>query len=351
MFDIKNGIVSVNKTCKLSPKQLHQLSRLADNAKTSYLMSIMGLVKQRVFLSRIKKGTFDALASKEKGSILKQMSRLRRLDYDHAPTMKSIGHWIGVEIECIIPYQDGDSECNGDCEDECNCRRDVADEDESHRWLRQELRNAGVNRVNVKGDGSVSDEGEGHGVECTILFNSSYGFEPLIKLCSVLKRLGCYVNKSCGLHVHLDARHLTPKKVTRIGQSLGHALPVLKWLVPESRHDNTYCKLGVSPLRGDRYHAINLTAFGKYKTIEIRLHSGSINSSKIINWIKILKLVGKAKLTKDLVTFQDLIDIGLNDELTDYADTRISELNPSAWTKLMPVEVAVVPSQQIEIGA
>jgi len=160
-----------------------------------------------------------------------------------------------------------------------------------------------------------------------------------------LKRAGCYVNKTCGLHVHLDARHLTGMKVSLIGQSIGHALPVIKWLVPESRHTNNYCKLEVSGMRenSDRYCAVNLTAFRKYKTIEIRLHSGSINAAKITSWIKLLKLIGQAKLRSDLKSFQDLIDIGLPGELVEYADTRITELNPRAWELLNRVEIAPTP--------
>ena len=197
-------------------------------------------------------------------------------------------------------------------------------------------------RTCVKYDGSLTDD-EGIGVEVTLLFNSKHGFEPLERLCKALNAHGCYINKTYGLHVHMDSRHLTKRQVKKMGASIGYALPVIKWLVPKSRHDNTYCKLKVSQLRGDRYAAVNLTAFSKYKTIEIRLHQGSINAKKIKNWIELMKFLGQANLKTDIASFQDLIDLGLSDELVEYCESRITELNPEAWPRLMPAESSQWP--------
>lgn len=353
MFQIKDGTISLNKTKTLSPKQLNQLNRLTDSgSKTSYLLSIMGLTKKnKVWIDRLKSTNIDELANKRSNSVFKKMEYLRDVNTDHYPATKDLGKWIGVEIECIIPRQDGDS--GGDCTDECDhdngeCYSETNwSESQAHKWLRRQLIDAGVTRVCVKHDGSLEDS-EGHGVECTILFNSSYGFDPLHKLCNALKKAGCYVNDSCGLHVHLDSRNLKPKQLKSIGNSIGHALPIIKWLVPEKRHKSTYCKLEVSGLRGDRYYAVNLTAFRRYKTIEVRLHSGSINPVKITNWINLLKLIGAAELKSDLESFQDLIDVpGVNQHLIEYMERRINKLNPNAWLKIMPGETSIWPRKVI----
>jgi len=287
MFEIKDGIISLNKTRKLTPKQLATLNNCYASQRNAYLMSLLGITKARVHIPRIKNGYSDPLYNKHGGSMLKLMDQLRNLNQDHIPSQKDIGQWIGVEIECFIPH-DGDEgrcgECDA-CQDGDSCSENESSENDAHHKLKKYLKYHGITRAHVKYDGSLSDD-EGHGVEITILFNSKYGFDQLNKLCKALQTYGCYINKTCGLHVHMDARHLTARKVTKIGASIGHALPILKWLVPESRRTNTYCKLVVSSIRGDRYSAVNLTAFRKYKTIEIRLHQGSLNSKKIRNWIE-----------------------------------------------------------------
>jgi hypothetical protein len=356
MIKVKDGKISLNKTKTLTPKQLALMKSMTNFDKNRYMLSLMGLIKERNYVHRIKaRGPDDMLSFRTKNSILKMMQRLQDVERDHQPNDKGLGHWVGVEVECIIPHRDGDGDgcsceydADGELENECNsCSNGDTywSEEDAHEWLKGELLKAGVSRCCVKSDGSLNDD-DGHGVEVTILFNSSYGFEPLNKLCKALTKAGCYVNKSCGLHVHLDARHLTKKGAQRIGDSLGHSLPVLKYLVPKSRHNNTYCKLGVSKLIrcsrmldnwDERYHAVNLTAYPKYKTIEVRLHGGSINASKIESWVKLLKLIGNAKLKRDLYTFQDLADVpGIPESLIEYAEGRITELNPDAWPILIP---------------
>ena len=45
----------------------------------------------------------------------------------------------------------------------------------------------------------------------------------------------------------------------------------------------------------DRYYMINGTALKKYKTIEVRLHSGTTNFNKIKNWVELLKGIVKSE--------------------------------------------------------
>ena len=364
MFQIKNGRITLNKSKSLTAKQVATLGRMHNEAERNrYLMSLMGLVKGRHFVPRIKRTGHDILLSKSKGSILKQMQRLQNLERDHKPNDNGLGQWVGVEIECIIPHQssgerDRECECVYDDDgdeviEECGyCRNDQESywsETDAHEWLKSKLADAGVTRCCVKDDGSLNDD-DGHGVEVTILFNTKYGYEPLAKLCRALTKAGCYVNKSCGLHVHLDARHLTVKQTERIGASLGHSLPVLKYLVAKSRHANDYCELRVSKLIkishdddtwDERYCAINLTSYPRYKTIEVRLHGGSINASKIEAWVTLLKLIGASKLKSDITTFQELIDLGLSEPMVEYAEQRIAELNPEAWPLLSKPETTI----------
>lgn len=347
MLSVKNNVITLNKTRQLSPKQLARMSRMSEEQQSRYLLSLMGLVKKsRVIGAKIEApGAPDRLANKRTGSVLTQLSQMRRITSAHHPADKDLGKWIGVEIECYVPRDRVEHDYCDDCDSHtCGCNGDVSQN--AHDYVREVIKRAKVSRCNVKDDGSLSDD-DGIGVEVTLLFNSAYGFGELEKLCAALNNADCYVNDSCGLHVHLDVRHLGKSDAKRMGQSIGHALPVLKYIVADSRHDNEFCQLAVSDIRPNsrRYFAVNLTSYKKFGTIEIRLHQGTTNFKKIKSWIEVLQFLAKAKLKNDVTTFQDFIDLGLPEHLIEYADKRISKLHGSkAWAALMPVEIVATPA-------
>jgi len=146
----------------------------------------------------------------------------------------------------------------------------------------------------VGGDGSL-DSG---GVEVKRMTWASNG--RLMGLLSLEKQLRGYtVNKKCGLHVHIDARHLpTEPSETRMLHTasetynrLTQLYPMLKKLVSKSRLNNKYCRwVNNNPnadnynARCGRYAAINFEAYNKYKTIEFRCANGSTNVVKIESW-------------------------------------------------------------------
>lgn len=193
------------------------------------------------------------------------------------PFNKDLGEWIGVEIECYI---DRDA-ISGDGMSDESC----------HIQLGSLFVASRLKYVSIKSDGSINcdDDDNQFAVELTVFFKRS-DMSPLERLCKVLNNLGAEVNKSCGLHVHLDCRDIQDSinSVNSRAKRLGNALPVLSQLVPQSRLSNTYCRLGVSRIDGERYYAINKTAFKKYKTIEIRLHSSTTSFKKISEWALLL---------------------------------------------------------------
>lgn len=117
---------------------------------------------------------------------------------------------------------------------------------------------------------------------------------------------GAWVDKTCGLHVHVDARHLRKPGMdvddhmdldlcdaAETYDRLTLLYPVLKRLVPRSRWNNKYCKFYNNregsdtyrcPGNGDRYAAINWCSYARHRTIEFRLGSGSTNLVKIESW-------------------------------------------------------------------
>lgn len=110
---------------------------------------------------------------------------------------------------------------------------------------------------------------------------------------------GGHVDRKCGLHVHIDARHLpkpgkgTPElcDAAETYDRLVMLYPMLKKLVPPSRLRNSYCKW--APNRdghpsartiSSRYAAINWHAYTEHGSIEFRMASGSTNIVKIESW-------------------------------------------------------------------
>lgn len=140
-----------------------------------------------------------------------------------------------------------------------------------------------------------------------------------------LNKKGYKVNKSCGLHVHIETEpevELLKKLYCFYSKFEGLFFAML----PKSRQDNDYCQkfkeldkysykdvLGVKDLRGfkslfyetksfyptkthgnkKRYSWVNFHSVFFRGTLEIRAHSGTINAEKIKNWIRMHLIIKK----------------------------------------------------------
>ena len=310
--------------------------------------------------------------SRKLGSLLDNSS-----DAEHAPLYSTSGsNWIGIEIECLFPRRDNSSDdqdddtceycndtgevtchncdgegylnleddnnneyrvscadCDGNGHSECpecdgnSSRPSSTNSNSIQGEIRTELRRAGVTLCSVKSDGSLSGDGL-IGAEVTLLLDASKGFDKLYKVCKILNDLGAEVNSTCGLHVHLDHRRSSKVQIKQVAQRFKMALPIMSKLVPKSRRSNTYCRLGVSKLRGERYFAINLTSLEKHGTIEIRLHSGSTDARKIENWSRLLLAIQSSRTSRPLETVKDLIDVvSIPEALAEYLENRFAKFN------------------------
>jgi len=156
--------------------------------------------------------------------------------------------------------------------------------------------------------------------------------EPrLFRLCERFKTLGLTVNRSCGLHVHFDMRGRRLDEVTKIAKRADKWLRALQELVPASRRENRYCRFGVSTR--DRYHAVNLCSFSKFETLEIRLHSGTVDYSKTLAWIRLCELILALKSgprTADCVGTLSQLPLAEHD--LAYWRTRHAQLNPHLYS-------------------
>lgn len=94
------------------------------------------------------------------------------------------------------------------------------------------------------------------------------------------------IDTRCGLHVHIDVRHLDETARLAAYERLTGFYPFLKKLVPKSRLRNKYCKwVSNSHSRNAcRYAAINFQSSFTHGTIEFRCQGGSLNPVKIETW-------------------------------------------------------------------
>lgn len=169
--------------------------------------------------------------------------------------------------------------------------------------------------------------------------SSTYGFEirtspakgsklvqQIKEVCDILKAGKARVDKSCGLHVHVDCRDFKRKDPSDF-QKLSFVWAKLESkmfsLVSTGRRDNNYCKpwgndFWPSSIRkvksfdyrpNSRYMSLNLESFHAHKTVENRMHQGTINPKKILTWAAInSKIVDFAKKNsiKKIETIKEL---------------------------------------------
>lgn len=182
---------------------------------------------------------------------------------------------FGVEIECISPV--------------------------SHSALQSALESAGLSGWRVKYDGSLP----GGGAEIVgPPLSGEDGIAQVRVACRVLREQGCTVTRQCGLHVHHEIRDVTVTQVKTLARLWSDNQDMIDGLVAPSRRDgrNSYCgRLSDEDLRrldrcremsqissafATRYRTMNLQKYGRYGTVEIRQHQGTLDAEKIVTWIE-----------------------------------------------------------------
>jgi hypothetical protein len=155
----------------------------------------------------------------------------------------------------------------------------------------------------VKHDGSIrTTRTHRHAVELVsppLPFDNS-GKEDVKKALETIRPLG-KVNRSCGFHVHVEARDLNENQLRRLEQFFYSWKKVLLSYVAQSRRNNNYCRPDVS--RHNRYVALNLVPFALKGTVEFRLHQGTLNTQKVLAFVALcVNIVEFAKSDKDIPT-------------------------------------------------
>jgi hypothetical protein len=137
------------------------------------------------------------------------------------------------------------------------------------------------------------------------------GFSQLKKICEVLVELGAKVNRSCGFHVHHDARDFDLEAWKIVVKSyLKYESTIDELMAPSRRGDGTqyvrscighyagytfedvWRRADEAPdewnlrrMFGTRYTKLNLEAYELHGTVEYRQHGGTTNFAKMAAWI------------------------------------------------------------------
>jgi hypothetical protein len=187
-------------------------------------------------------------------------------------------------------------------------RRETAKAALIEAGLRVSASNRTKTKWRIRADGSVNGQGcheGGSGLEAVSPpMKGTDGLNQARLALQALRVAGAQIDRSCGLHVHLEVADIRLDGIKWFCRSWYSNQELIHALVPRSRRMQTsgFCRrLGSTHIRQiendfdgrygaplGRYWEVNVHSFPKYGTLEIRLHSGTLNFSKTEAWIKML---------------------------------------------------------------
>lgn len=202
--------------------------------------------------------------------------------------------------------------------------------------------------------------------------NGDLLLQQIKEICDGLTKDDAWVDQSCGLHVHINARDFSYYDMRRLLLLYAKIEKSLYEVVPGNRKTSTYCKpcadlyiKGLDVARtpwatkaalvqnhynrigdindaksskggGERYHALNLQSWFFRGTCECRLHSGTTSFKKIANWLMLwINIHDQAmKMTeRDIVRlparWETLIGLAPNKEIAAWLERRREDMSKS----------------------
>lgn len=269
----------------------------------------------------------DGYCFTKEGIIMKVLGRKVRLDMKNNKSPKDNDNYVGIEIELASK--------------------------KDREFIMDKLFDAGLGKnICIKGDGSITAgrgalEGYPHPHEVCVLARQSEFIDVVNRVCKVLNdQCEVKVDKSCGLHVHFDMRN---RDVNKSFSNLVSCQNFLYSMIPAQRKHSNYSK----PVKGktfrqldDRYYGINTEAYRKYKTLELRMHSGTTDAKKITGWASlILAIIDAPEISRAYSTVTGLKKaIGISDALAEYIKSRINKFaaqhkKGAPHTEVSPIEL------------
>ncbi len=146
------------------------------------------------------------------------------------------------------------------------------------------------------------------------------GMAQVETVCRVLEAQGAKINRSCGFHVHFDARSLSMADWKNLYKNYITLESEIDSMMPASRRANQYCRslsyrnrtpsATITALEQattveelsqiisgrNRYVKLNAESFMRHGTVEFRQHSGTVEFKKVSSWVRICAaLIDKSK--------------------------------------------------------
>lgn len=162
-------------------------------------------------------------------------------------------------------------------------------------------------------------------------------WDQLTQILAALRAEGARVDKSCGVHVHMECRDVERKGVKRFVNLWANNQDAINLLVPASRRDQTvgyvkrffpddlarYNSSGAN-WRNNRYWVVNPCAYIRMGTVEVRQHAGTLQPGKLKHWVAfclaMMHVAAQARSVRTMTQRDGLVP--LLEELTLDADTR-----------------------------
>jgi hypothetical protein len=233
---------------------------------------------------------------------------MKNVHDQHPPRPVGKANYVGIEIECFS---------------------DLEETEVMELILKHNLEK----HVNIGEDGSI-EEDFGQAYELRILSKESELSSVLKKLAKIFKEGKFGVNGSCGLHIHLDMRNRNFKECYDKLLKFQH---IMFGLVKSERWTSEFCEWNNDDKPGSRFKAVNEQSYSEHKTIEIRLHHGTLNVGRIENWIKLLLKAIKRKEIKRIESKEEVIKwAGANKKLKQYIGKNFNK----SWLKSRDLIIA-----------
>lgn len=305
----------INRMSKTSGLTLRDFQVIAKDCFNTYMQD----------LSRSRSSAIHvAVSNNRPGSRMRRFlqPRIDAIDRDKKPRDQK--RHLGIEIEFIADHDQSDvieafakarldeyvtyhsdssvgsdGDCGGDnCDGSGECDHDLEEDQECEAFH------------------CSCDNGHGH--EICVLVPTPLLESVIERVCKVLNdELSARVDKTCGLHVHLDCRKMAKEPMY---DRLTENVDFLMAMLPGSRRKSQYCRVNPKDRTlqemidgSDRYWAINPRSISEHGTIELRAHSGTTDPIKIVQWIKLISFIAYTRKDKPpIASFSQLVAEGLN---------------------------------------
>jgi len=160
------------------------------------------------------------------------------------------------------------------------------------------------------------------------------GYRSIQRFTRLAREHDFRVNRACGFHLHIDVSELSEELLNNMSLAYQLTYPAWKSLVSRNRHTNRYCyyrPMTKDNLKSyyfmdsgrDKFFWSSMSNIHHYGTVEIRLHQGTLNFSKIINWVRAHLRFVDWTISKSTSEISDLF---INHWLTDNTDALFNTL-------------------------